>query len=98
MAFPWQKHGLRARSEPVSSEVGFAMNALGLADDAGSFRGSSVYQKPLCDAEKDWMPLDESEALAIMTRYGRVPPTEQIAVLKRKIEDIDLVVRERMVG
>jgi len=64
------------------------MDEDGNRDEAGVFRGSSIYQKPEADVPIDWMPVSTEEAMHTLSEATRVIPEHQIRCLRRKIEAI----------
>ena len=71
--------------KPISKTGGFSMN------EDGTVRGSSVYQKPLKDVDKDWMALTHEEAYEILNENEKYVPKEQIENLQQKIQ----IIKER---
>lgn len=70
---------------------GFPMNVHGMRDADGTYRGTSVYQKPENQVDVDWMRLTNEEAERILHDNGRVLPWHQIRVLQQKIAAISSV-------
>ena len=80
------KHAQRVLvCEPISKTGGFSMN------EDGTVRGSSVYQKPLKDVDKDWMAITHEEAYEILNENEKYVPKEQIENLQQKIQ----IIKER---
>jgi len=75
--------------EPLgASGGGYPVNDKGERDEGGAYRGTSVYQKPIGDVGKDWIPLPREVALKRLHEAGARVPWELVRSLVDKIASL----------